>query len=462
MVGEATRIPCCIQQIKEVYGKDPSRTLNSTDCIARGCALQAAMLSPNFQTAAFEMEEYNAQPVCITYKQKGTEAVKTNVIFKKGTNFPSTKSVTFDNKTGGYDLMVHYADDAELMEGLPKQISQYEIADGVKQEKTEKCSLTMRITNNIHNIACLDEAELVEEWTQEDKIPIKTKNDKVPTVTPPPAEGEKKEGEEDKKEEAPAEAKPEEPEEQQFEIRQRKKKDFSKLKFTFQNFSLSPETRVMYKNLEDQLVQGDYDILEMKAFRNSLEAYCYEAKNNLDSYGAWEKYCEEETRKKTVAELSECVDWIYGDGETAALAEYKKKMDAFKQVGEPVKARHYYYGELEVYYAQFEKLAENIKQKLVSIEHLTDAQKETINKKLTSTENLIAAVKADKAAKELYQDPAYTLDQIIAAIEVCKRETEAIFNLPPPAAEAGSSEKKAEAPADAEMKNEEPKKEEAK
>ena len=123
MVGEATRIPCCIQQIKEVYGKDPSRTLNSTDCIARGCALQAAMLSPNFQTAAFEMEEYNAQPVCITYKQKGTEAVKTNVIFKKGSNFPSTKSVTFDNKTGGYDLMVHYADDAELMEGIPKQIS---------------------------------------------------------------------------------------------------------------------------------------------------------------------------------------------------------------------------------------------------------------------------------------------------------------------------------------------------
>jgi len=39
LVGEATRIPICIQQIKDVYGKDPSRTLNSTDCIARGCAL---------------------------------------------------------------------------------------------------------------------------------------------------------------------------------------------------------------------------------------------------------------------------------------------------------------------------------------------------------------------------------------------------------------------------------------
>ena len=59
LVGEATRIPICIQQIKEVFEKDPSRTLNSTDCIARGCALQAAMLSPNFQVASFEVEEFN-------------------------------------------------------------------------------------------------------------------------------------------------------------------------------------------------------------------------------------------------------------------------------------------------------------------------------------------------------------------------------------------------------------------
>jgi molecular chaperone DnaK (HSP70) len=53
LVGEATRIPICIQQINDVFQKEPSRTLNSTDCIARGCALQAAMLSPNFQVANF-------------------------------------------------------------------------------------------------------------------------------------------------------------------------------------------------------------------------------------------------------------------------------------------------------------------------------------------------------------------------------------------------------------------------
>jgi len=53
LVGEATRIPACIKHIEECFGMPTSRTLNSTDCIARGCALQAAMLSPNFQVANF-------------------------------------------------------------------------------------------------------------------------------------------------------------------------------------------------------------------------------------------------------------------------------------------------------------------------------------------------------------------------------------------------------------------------
>lgn len=140
-------------------------------------------------------------------------------------------------------------------------------------------------------------------------------------------------------------------------------------------------------------------------------------------------------------------------------------MDAFKLIGEPVKARHYYYSELDVYYTQWDKVSTTVKDKLAVIDHLTDEQKETINKKHSSTENMIAAVKADKASKQLHENPAYTLDQIIAAIESCKRETENIFNLPPPKKEepkpeAGSSEKKAEeAPADAEMKDEQPKEE---
>jgi len=35
----------------------------------------------------------------------------------------------------------------------------------------------------------------------------------------------------------------------------------------------------------------------MKEIKNTLEAYCYDMKNNLDSYGSLEKYLEEGQRK---------------------------------------------------------------------------------------------------------------------------------------------------------------------
>jgi len=78
-------------------------------------------------------------------------------------------------------------------------------------DKTEKCSFTMRVSNNIHNIACLDEAEFVQEWTEEEKIPIKVK--KAPTVQPPPED--KKEDAKEVEKPAEEEPKPQEPEEEQ-------------------------------------------------------------------------------------------------------------------------------------------------------------------------------------------------------------------------------------------------------
>ena len=77
------------------------------------------MLSPNFSVANFEIEEYNPHPICISYKFKGSEQVKKSELFKINTSFPTTKSVTFENKLGGVDLLVHYSEKARLMPGLP-------------------------------------------------------------------------------------------------------------------------------------------------------------------------------------------------------------------------------------------------------------------------------------------------------------------------------------------------------
>lgn len=190
--------------------------------------------------------------------------------------------------------------------------------------------------------------------------------------------------------------------EQQYEIKKRQKKNFSKIKFSAQSYALDPKTRKEFIELENILVDGDREILEMKEIRNTLEAYSYEMRNNLDSYGTWEKYLDEETKKTFLADIGVVVEWIYADGETAPKNEYVTRLEKFRAIGEPVKKRHFYYSELEVYYEQFEKIKATILQKLGSIEHLTDDQKKTVEGKLEVGQKLIDGVKADRAAKELY------------------------------------------------------------
>jgi len=112
MVGEATRMPSVQEKCKEVFGKEVSRTLNSLECVARGCSLQAAMLSPLFKVSDYRVEEFNQYPVSISYSffAQGEEQpkVSTKDLFPLGSSFPTTKTITFDNKKGGLDLLVHY------------------------------------------------------------------------------------------------------------------------------------------------------------------------------------------------------------------------------------------------------------------------------------------------------------------------------------------------------------------
>jgi len=60
----------------------------------------------------------------------------------------------------------------------------------------------------------------------------------------------------------------------------------------------------------------------MKALRNDLEAYSYEMRSNLESYGTLEKYLDDATKKTFIAEINQVVEWIYGDGEVAPKKEY--------------------------------------------------------------------------------------------------------------------------------------------
>ena len=96
----------------------------------------------------------------------------------------------------------------------------------------------MRVTNNIHNVAALDDSELVQKWTEEEKIAVKAS-----PVTPPPKPAEeKKEGAEGEKAPEPVPEPVKQPE-QTYETKIKNKEMASKIKFTTSNFALAPVIR---------------------------------------------------------------------------------------------------------------------------------------------------------------------------------------------------------------------------
>ena len=148
-------------------------------------------------------------------------------------------------------------------------------------------------------------------------------------------------------------------------------------------------------------------------------------------------------KEKFVGEINQVVEWLYDAGESATVEEYRTKLAVFKEVGEPLKARAFYYGELPSIEGQFGKATEHIQAKLAAPEltHLTDEQRDTVLKKHEAAQDFFMKVAADRAAKKDFEDPAFKLADLEAQISTLKTETNAIFATPPPKAESPPKEK---------------------
>merc|ERR1719160_918845 len=73
--GGTCRIPAVQDRIAAYFGKDAcSKTLNFDECIAKGCALQCAMLSPAFKVRDFSVNDVTLYPIALSWSPSGGSA----------------------------------------------------------------------------------------------------------------------------------------------------------------------------------------------------------------------------------------------------------------------------------------------------------------------------------------------------------------------------------------------------
>uniref|UniRef100_A0A0E0LEQ3 Heat shock 70 kDa protein 16 n=1 Tax=Oryza punctata TaxID=4537 RepID=A0A0E0LEQ3_ORYPU len=140
LVGSGSRVPAIARILAGFFRREPSRTLNASECVARGCALQCAMLSPTFRVREYEVQDAISASIGFCTSEGPISTLPSNALFQRGHPLPSVKVVTL-HKNNKFKLDAFYVDENELPPGASTKIGTFQI--GPFQAHTEKSKVKL-------------------------------------------------------------------------------------------------------------------------------------------------------------------------------------------------------------------------------------------------------------------------------------------------------------------------------
>jgi len=374
VIGGASRVPWWKKMMSDAFGgKTLSTTMNAEESVARGCALQAAILSPLYKVREFKVED--TSPFAINVGWMGSSAdseaakveedgdtqmaggegeYKTATVFPPGSGMNVLKMLTFYRK-GPFDVKAEYLDDKVLLPGTSKDLGTYKI-DLPPQTEAKKVKVKAKLT--VHGTFVIESAQLVEEEEVEETVKEKRelppapeeaaaeekKEEKAADVPMPEAakEGDA-EGAEKKEGEADAEAKPEE------KAKEPEKKyewvDVKKMKKRTKRTDLTV-TAVGAPGLNSTTLQKRMDeetamcaemkeIIETDEKKNDLEGYIFNMRDKCSPSGTYGAFINASDWGKFEADLAKAEDWLY-DTYDATKVMFIDKLEELKGHGDVV------------------------------------------------------------------------------------------------------------------------------
>lgn len=137
--------------------------------------MMSAMMSPQFKVAQYNLEESNYYGIKMSWDffnknekgEKMEQEGKCSTIFEKGCTIPNVKSITF-NKSDGVNVNLFYNNP---IEGFETQLANFVISP-CKPKETE-FGVKIKVKLDKDGLSSIEEAQLIEDYTAEEKIPIK-------------------------------------------------------------------------------------------------------------------------------------------------------------------------------------------------------------------------------------------------------------------------------------------------
>lgn len=441
IVGGASRVASVKQTLAHILGLNVnavnnglSTTMNADEAVARGCALQSAILSPRFKVLPYEVIEYQPFPIKIEWDgthEAGMEVdadeqnpTPTNsvVMFERGCNFPIVRRVTL-RRSGTFSVDAMYdesADQYQFPDGNRKGIASFNINAPADTD----CKIRVNVKQDIHGSLTLSSAQMVEEIVEEEPV---------------------EEGVEAKTNEGGGEGK--------AAVDDKPKEKKTKLKKTNLEFSIIrpldwTEAEIQKEvEIEVAMANADRIIRETSEARNELESYIYDKRDKIISESQLAPFCTEAEKTAFSSMLENFENWLYEEGFDAMKSVYVKKLEDLKKYGNPIENRLYEARTRPTAMSMLQKTLEKYTSWLnksasdENYSHITDGERSTCSDKLDKASAWMYDMLDKQGGLAANVDPAVTVEAIYAKNKEVNDLVSPIMHKPKPKAKVVDEKK---------------------
>ncbi|KAH0477461.1 MAG: hypothetical protein KVP17_001640 [Porospora cf. gigantea B] len=368
VMGGCTRIPWVFRTIGETFGFEPMRTLSSDETVARGCALQAAMLSPNYKVRDFGVGDVCQTDILAAFGADDGNSEQ-HVLFKRGDLLFTPKAVTCYRK-GPFQIQLAYSE-SRLPGGMRKDIGTWTV-NLAPHESNQKLKVYLKLSaNDTVDVTSVSHiVDRVEEVEEKELIPEPTSPEAEPT-----------------EEVSAAEATPKEP---QYRIVKKAvtKTDRRAVPFTcyLGPAVATPEQIDVFTKTELALRSADELAVKTRGMLNCLEETILGMR--FDIHDRLKQFFADNERAVIDQAVNKTEEWVW-DNMDAPLAELETKLEELRTVADCGYSRHR---------AELERIRQEEEERRLAEEKRHQEEQEAL--KLAEQEARQAAEEALRKAQE--------------------------------------------------------------
>ncbi|XP_053598001.1 97 kDa heat shock protein [Microplitis demolitor] len=460
IAGGSSRIPALKRLVEEVFGKSASTTLNQDEAVARGCALQCAMLSPAVRVRDFSVTDIQPYPIKLSWDPVEGEQGEVE-IFGYNHQFPSSKYLTL-KRDRPFTLTASYATPIPTYPDIHMGVFHIKNVKPTPEGEPSKVKIKVRL--NLNGILTIASASMTEkrELTQEEKEEEEKQQQQqqqqqqqATMETDPTAQQQDKPDQDAQANEPPA------PEgDDKGEDKGKKKLPVRSIDLPIEIHAggLSQNELDTAMEKEGKMVAEDRQEKERIDAKNALEEYVYDLRGKISDEDQLGPYVTDNEREALSRVLDQVEDWLYGDGEECNRQVYVDKLTSLKAQGEPIKERKQEYegrklavndlaGALQI----AKKTYENIKASLGKDDkysHLTEDELKQAAKTIQDKWTWLEEARVVMAGTALTQMCSITVAQIRSEKQALDNVVQSILNKPKPKVEPPKNDKSKDKTAD--------------